>query len=73
MYRFLIIAFFFYIVLNNVKEIQVIVLAFSCFGIHFLSSRKKHFFYGGPGGRVVKALKRSPSHRCGFEPSSGHM
>ena len=35
---------FFYIVLNNMKEIQVIVLAFSCFGIHFPSSRKKHFF-----------------------------
>ena len=28
---------------------------------------------GGPRGRVVSTLNQSSSHRCGFEPSLGHM
>ena len=39
---------------------------------------KGKFYWGSPCGRVVKdanlsALNRSSSHRCWFEPGSGHM
>ena len=41
-------------------------------------SFKLNLLFGGPRGRVIKdaifsALNRSSSHRCGLEPSLGHI